>query len=90
MTIPTIEYKGHELRAYSQQMLPLYRDPYAPGPHRYSSVVRIDTIPPDEGTVRRYQTQFDGDEPTQAVDAVELAMQYARDIIDGKVRAQAL
>lgn len=90
MSIPTLEYKGNELRAYAQQTLPLYRDPYAPGPHRYASVVRIDTIPPGDGTARRYQAEFKGDDPTTAVDALDRAMQYARDIIDGKVQAKML
>ena len=90
MSIPTLEYKGHELRAYAQQTLPLYRDPYAPGPHRYASVVRIDTLPPGDGTARRYQTEFKGDAPTTVADALDRAMQYARDIIDGKVQAQML
>lgn len=31
MTIPTIEYRGYELRAYSHQEFPLPRDPYAKG-----------------------------------------------------------
>ena len=90
MSIPTFEYKGNELRAYAQQTLPLYRDPYAPGPHRYASVVRIDTIPPGDGTARRYQAEFNGDDPTTAVDALDRAMQYARDIVDGKVQAKML
>jgi hypothetical protein len=32
MSIPTNEYRGYELRAYSQQEFPLHRDPYAKGP----------------------------------------------------------
>lgn len=78
------------MRAYAQQTLPLYRDPYASGPHRYASVVRIDTIPPGDGTARRYQTEFKGADPTTVVDALDRAMQYARDIVDGKVQAQML
>lgn len=27
MTIPTIEYRGYELRAYSHREFPLHRDP---------------------------------------------------------------
>lgn len=61
MTFPTTEYKGHELRAYLQQTFPLYRDPYATGPRRYSAVIRIDTIPADEGSARRYTMQFKGE-----------------------------
>jgi hypothetical protein len=90
MTIPTIQYKGHELRAYFHQTFPLHRDPYATGPRRYSAVVRIDTLPPGEADARRYVTQFKGGNPTRVVDAIDLAMQYGRDIIDGKVQANAL
>ncbi|HYD60241.1 MAG TPA: hypothetical protein VEC35_07795 [Noviherbaspirillum sp.] len=90
MPIPTIRYKGHELRAYVQRTLPLFCDPYAPGPHRYTSVVRIDTIPPGVGTVRRYQAEFQGAYPTTADEAIDRAMQYAMDIVDGKVQTQAL
>jgi len=90
MSIPTLEYKGYELRAYAQQTLPLYRDPYAPGPRQYASVVRIDTIPPGDGTARRYQTDFNGTDPTTAADALDRGMQYARDIVDGKVQARML
>ncbi|HYD95314.1 MAG TPA: hypothetical protein VEC01_08310 [Noviherbaspirillum sp.] len=90
MSIPTLQYKGYALRAYAQRTLPLYRDPYAAGPHRYASVVRIDAIPPGEGIPRRYQAEFKGTDPTTDVDAPERAMQYARDIVDGKVQPQML
>ncbi|WP_337367509.1 hypothetical protein [Noviherbaspirillum denitrificans] len=75
---------------YAQQTLPLYRDPYAPGPHRFASVVRIDTLSPGEGTAWRYQTEFKGDDPTTAADALDRAFQFGKDIVDGKVQAQAL
>lgn len=90
MSIPTLRYKGHWLRAYVQRTLPLIHDPYAPGPHRYASVVLIDTIPSGIGTARRYQAEFQGAYPATADDALERAMQYARDIVDGKVQAAML
>ncbi|WP_420473296.1 hypothetical protein [Noviherbaspirillum sp. ST9] len=90
MSIPTLEYKGNELRAYAHQTLPPIGDPYAAGPHRFAAVVRIDTMPPGDGTARRYQTEFKGGDPATAVDALDRAMQYARDIVDGKVQAQML
>ncbi|MCC8403345.1 hypothetical protein LJ655_15845 [Paraburkholderia sp. MMS20-SJTN17] len=90
MTIPTIEYRGHELRAYSHQEFPLHRDPYATGPRQFSSVVRIDTIQPSEAKAQRYATVFDTASPTTAGDAIDLAMQYGKDIVDGKVQASGL
>ncbi len=88
MIIPTIEYRGHELRAYSHQEFPPHGDPYAKGPRQFSSVVRIDTIP--AGEVRRYSTSFSGTSPIRASDAIDLAMQYGKDIVDGKVQATQL
>ncbi len=90
MTIPTIEYRGYELRAYSQQEFPLHRDPYAKGPRRFSSVVRIDTGQPSEGRARRYATLFATTSPTTAGAAIDLAMQYGKDIVDGKIQAGRL
>ncbi|MDR7010032.1 MULTISPECIES: hypothetical protein [Paraburkholderia] len=90
MTIPTIEYRGYELRAYSHQVFPLHRDPYAKGPRQFSSVVRIDTIPFSEVKARRFATLFDAGSPTSAGDAIEVAMQYGKDIVDGKVEATRL
>jgi hypothetical protein len=54
MTIATVEYKGHEISAYSHQIFPPHRDPYAKGPKAFSSFVRIDTIPSREIKTRRY------------------------------------
>ncbi|KXU83699.1 hypothetical protein CI15_24395 [Paraburkholderia monticola] len=90
MTIPTIEYRGHELRAYSHQEFPLHRDPYAKGPRQFSSVVRIDTIPSREVKARRYATLFDSGSPTTSGDAIERAMQYGKDIVDGKIEPTGL
>ncbi|MGF6575014.1 hypothetical protein ABH945_007143 [Paraburkholderia sp. GAS333] len=90
MTIPTIEYRGYELRAYSHQDFPLHRDPYAKGPRQFSSVVRIDPIQPGGDTARRYATSFPAARPTTAGDAIDLAMQYGKDIVDGKVQANGL
>jgi hypothetical protein len=90
MTIPTIEYRGYELRAYSHQEFPLHRDPYAKGARRFSSVVGIDAIPSTGASLRRYSTLFGGASPTNARDAIELAMQFGKDIVDGKVQASEL
>lgn len=90
MIIPTIEYRGYELRAYSQQEFPLHRDPYAKGPRRFSSVVRIDTDQASEGRARRYATLFATASPTTAGAAIDLAMQYGKDIVDGKIQAGRL
>jgi hypothetical protein len=81
MTIPTIEYRGYELRAYSQQVFPLHRDPYAKGAKQFSSVVRIDTVPTEDLHARRYSTVFSAASPARASDAIDLAMQYGKDVI---------
>jgi hypothetical protein len=90
MTIPTMQYRGHELRAYSNQIYPLYRDPYAGGPKQFSAVVRIDTVPQSDEHGHRYTVLFDQTIPSSADDATSCALQYGKDIIDGKVRAIAL
>jgi len=90
MTIPTIEYRGHELRAYSHQVFPLHRDPYAKGPRQFSSFVRIDTIPSSEVKARRHATVFDAVRPAAVGAAVDIARQYGKDIVDGKVEATEL
>jgi hypothetical protein len=90
MTIPTATYNGHELRAYASQQFPPFGDPYAKGVRRFSSVVRIDTIPFSEADARRYSTVFDAVSPATFDDAIGLAMQFGKDIVDGKVQAAAL
>jgi hypothetical protein len=86
MNISIMRYKGYEFRAYFQQTYPTLHDPYVTGPRRYSSIVRIDTVPSGIDSVRRYATPVVGESPTRAVDAIEQAMQYAKDIVDGKVK----
>ena len=88
--IPTTTYNGHELRAYAQQQFPPFDDPYAQGARRFSSVVRIDAIPSNETHARRYATVFDAASPASFDDAIDLAMQFGKDIVDGKVQAAAL
>jgi hypothetical protein len=90
MIIPTIEYKGYELRAYSHQEFPLHRDPYAKGPRKFTSVVRIDTVRPSQGDARRYTTVFATANPTTSDEAIDLAMQYGKDVIDSKIHADRL
>jgi hypothetical protein len=50
--------------------------------------VNIDSIPSSGG--RRYATRFSGANPATAGDAVDSALQYGKDILDGKVRAAEL
>jgi hypothetical protein len=88
MAIHTIEYRGYELRAYSQKVFPTFHDPYANGAKRFSSVVNIDSMPSRGG--RRYATRFSGTNPATSRDAVDLAVQYGKDILDGKVQAHEL
>ncbi|WP_248324848.1 hypothetical protein [Caballeronia sp. Sq4a] len=90
MTIATIEYRGYELRAYSHQEFPLHRDPYAKGPRRFSSVVRIEDMQRSNVNPRRYTTVYAATDPTNAIDAIDSAMQYGKDIVDGKVQANEL
>jgi hypothetical protein len=52
--------------------------------------VRIDTIKPGETKAKRYATLFITASPTTAADAIDLAMQYSNDIVDGNVQASAL
>ena len=90
MIIPTATYNGHELRAYARQQFPPFDDPYAKGARRFSSVVRIDTVPPNDADARRYATVFETVSPASFDDAIDLAMKFGKDIIDGKVQATAL
>jgi hypothetical protein len=90
MTIATIEYRGYELRAYSHQAFPLHRDPYAKGARRFSSVVRIENMQPSNAKPRRYQTVYAETDPTNGIDAIDLAIQYGKDIVDRKVRGNEL
>lgn len=90
MTISTLQYRGHELRASSTQVFPPLGDPFAPGAKQFSSIVQIDTIPAGCALARRYRTQHDGANPLSASEALDLAMQYGRDIVDGKVQARCL
>jgi hypothetical protein len=86
MTIATVEYKGHEISAYSHQIFPPHRDPYAKGPKAFSSFVRIDTIPSREIKTRRYAASSSELDPTTIDDAIDVAIQYGKDIIDGKIK----
>lgn len=90
MSIPTVEYKGYVLSAYPHQEFPLHRDPYAKGPRQFSCVVRIDPSAAAWVQAGRYRTLFGAASPTNEDDAVDLAMQYGKDIIDGKVQATEL
>jgi len=90
MTISTIEYREYELCTYSHHAFLLHRDPYAKGPRQFSSFVRIDTIPSSEVKARRYATLFDAVSPATVGAAIDLAMQYGKDIVDGKVEATEL
>jgi hypothetical protein len=52
--------------------------------------VRIDTTPSSEVKARRYVTLFDGVSPATVGAAIDVAMQYGTDIIDGKDKATEL
>jgi len=90
MIIPTSQYKGYELRAYAHQVFPPFDDPYAQGPRRFSSIVRIEAASPTGVDARRFSTLFAGAAPTNAGDAIDLAMQFGKDILDDKVQAKEL
>ncbi|WP_323123488.1 hypothetical protein [Burkholderia alba] len=90
MTIPTLEYHGHELRAYSQKRFPPFGDPHAPGPRRFGAIVRIDAIPATSAASPRYTTIFQDGEPQTATLALDLAMQFGKDIVDGKIAPAAI
>lgn len=90
MANPTIEYEGYEMRAYSHQIFPPHRDPYAKGPKQFSSFVRIEPIPAGTDKARRYATLLGVPNPTTMDDALDLAMQYGKDIVDGKIQVTEL
>jgi len=90
MKTPMIEYKGHVLHAYHEQVFPTYHDPYASGAKRFSAVVRIDTVPFAAEEGRRYDVAVDGVAPDTALAATDLAMRYGREIIDGRIDPVAL
>ncbi|SNS65156.1 hypothetical protein SAMN06265795_104287 [Noviherbaspirillum humi] len=90
MTIPTLEYRGFLLSAYSQKLYPTHNDPYASGPRRFSAVVRIDSSRMDELAAQRYQLSSTASFPDNSDKAIDLAMEYGRDIIDGRVQALPL
>jgi hypothetical protein len=68
----------------------LHRDLYAKGQRQFSCIVRVDPIPATGVKAGRYSTLFGTASPTNEDDAVDLAMQYGKDIIDGKVKATEL
>jgi hypothetical protein len=90
MTIPTCEYKGFVLSAYSTRIFPTHHDPYARGLTKFSSIVRIDSLPPVRIKPQRYATVFMGTPPKSSRAAMDLAMQYGRNIIDGTVLGKQL
>lgn len=90
MTTCTLQYRGHELRGSSVQVFPAPGNPFATGPKQFTSIVQIDLIPSGCALPRRYRTQFDNDNPVSAAEALDLAMQYGKDIVDGKVQARGL
>jgi tRNA-dihydrouridine synthase len=52
--------------------------------------VRIDSGPSSNAGTRRYAVQFAGSDPALSVDALNLALQYGKDIIDGKIQPAQL
>jgi hypothetical protein len=71
-------------------VFPPYRNQFAKGPRRFSSIERIDTVPADDARVQRYSPVFVGDDPIRAADALDLALQFGKDIVDGKVQGVPL
>jgi hypothetical protein len=90
MVTPATEYRGHVLRAYSEKVFPTHHDPYASGRKKFSSVVLIDTIPSDGAHSRRFATPFSDNWPERSGDAIDLAIQYGKRIVDGEVQATQL
>jgi len=52
--------------------------------------VLIDTIPSSGTCARRYSTAFPDAYPARSSDAIDLAMEYGKAILDGKVQATQL
>lgn len=52
--------------------------------------MRIDPIPAAGAKAGRYSTSFGTASPANEDDAVDLPLQYGKDIIDGKVQATEL
>ncbi|TFW08123.1 hypothetical protein E4K72_08170 [Oxalobacteraceae bacterium OM1] len=90
MSIPSTEYRGYELRAYFEKIFPTCHDPYARGAKEFTSVVMIDTIPPTPGLSRRYVTIFHDRYPGTPEEAIAMAMQFGKGIVDGHVNARSL
>jgi hypothetical protein len=88
-TIPTLRYKWPEIRAYSAQEFPTYHDPFAMGARRFSAVITIESLPPAAAAHHRYAVEFGDREPSSAVDAVDRAMQFGKDILDETVSPDA-
>jgi hypothetical protein len=90
MTISTCEYKGFFLSAYSTKTFPTHHDPYASGSRKFSSIVRIDSLPPVLIRPQRYATVITDTSPTSSREAMDLAMQFGKNIIDGTVNGEKL
>lgn len=52
--------------------------------------MRIETVPASGAAVQRYLTAYVGDAAPPADDALELALQFGKDIVDGEVQAVPL
>lgn len=90
MTIPTIECRGYELRAYSHQEFPLHRTPTPKaraGSHPSRELTLSRSPERNHAVIQRCSA---AQVPTNASDAVELAMQFGKDIVDGKIQAVEL
>jgi hypothetical protein len=90
MPIPSTEYRNHELRAYAYQEFPTHHNPFALGARRFTSVVRVSDLVDNDANASRYLVPAEGHEPPSAEDAIALAMEYGRNIVDGKVIGKPL
>ncbi len=90
MTIPTLEYRGYELRAHARKLAPPFGDLLAPGPRRFTSIVRIDTRPPTSALATRYTTLRHDDAPQTEQAALDPAIEFGKAIVDGKIAPPAL
>lgn len=64
--------------------------PMPKGARRFSSVVRIDSVVPSEFDQHRYGTPSSAPETTTQAQALGAAIQFGKDIVDGKTKAPCL
>jgi len=90
MSVPFTEYHGYQLRAYSRPTLPLTSDTLSPAEKRFSAVVSIAACASHGNEMRRYSAPLSGAQVGTPESAADAAMQYGRDIVDGKIQAREI